>query len=637
MADGPTRLRLLNELSRSNDPVQRRIVVDALIAGSTTHHFSRPVGAEIHGARPALAPWHPATRDDALAYIQGCVEILLNFATGNDAVADAARSGLGQNLRSLASVGFIDLVEIAVCRIGPKCDTWPEALGALGDFLTYDASRVVPETIARIRSLIGQLTPQGLNARVRFLVTEMSWDYLRDDIETDHEQLYRRQVDAVRDFAAELLGQPEILKRLLPQLSCQGAPTDGRSPQRMTFPFGYAIAELADSPINWLKPIAEAVRDVPADSRDFDLLSGYLSGLPADYAAAVETFKQEAARSTDLAPALPFICRRLGIVASDIDLAQSSLLAGLLPPWRLTQWSFGGALARVDVQVVAPLFDQLLDHGLDGYCVSLDLMGMYAFGRLEVLEAFRPQLRKAAENLTRWSTLRPHAMEEHHFGGLMKWLLEKGREDPDACAVALALSRALDIDQKNILKDMIKPVMRLLLGSFPEISWQILGQAVLSDPVRAWRLGLLLGSRQSLSDERHHADILAIPEEALFAWCRANPGGAPAFAAAVVPILANYTHEVQEVSLHPWIARLLDEFGDNQEMLNALHGNIFSFSVWGSPTAYFALYEAPLARLRDEHSSLRVRRWAKGTLRDIIAESARIRTEDEEWEAQHQD
>ena len=635
-ADGPTRLRLLDELYRSDDPVQRRLVVDALIAGSTTHHFSRSTGAEIHGARPALSPWYPATGDDALAYIQGCVEILVDIATGNDAVADAARSGLGQNLRSLASVGFIDLVEEVVCRVGPKCDSWPEALGALGDFLTYDASKVVPETIARIRSLIDQITPQDLDARVRFLVTEMSWDYLRDNIETDHEQLHRRQVDAVRDFAAELLGQPEVLTRLLPQLSLQGSPTDGRRPQRMTYSFGYAIAELADSPIDWLKPIAEAVRDVPADSRDFDLLSGYLSGLPAGYAAAVETFKQEVARSTDLAPALPFICWRLGIVASDIDLAQSSLLAGLLPPWRLMQWSFGGALARVDVQVVAPLFDQLLDHDLDGYCASLDLMGMYAFGRLEVLEDFRPQLRKAAENLTRWSILRPNAMEEHHFGVLMKWLLEKGREDPDACAVALALSRALDMDQKNILKNMVKPVMRLLLGNFPEISWQILGQAALSDPVRAWRLGLLLGSRQSLPDERHHADILALPEEALFAWCCANPGGAPAFAAAVVPILANYSHDVQEVSLHPWIVRLLDEFGDNQEMLNALHSNIFSFVVWGSPTAYFALFEAPLARLGDEHSSQRVRRWAKETLREITAESARIRTEDEEWEAQHQ-
>ena len=49
----------------------------------------------------------------------------------------------------------------------------------------------------------------------------------------------------------------------------------------------------------------------------------------------------------------------------------------------------------------------------------------------------------------------------------MKWLLEKGREDPDACVVALTLSRALVEDQRNALKGMIKPVMRLLLGRFP--------------------------------------------------------------------------------------------------------------------------------------------------------------------------
>ena len=139
-----------------------------------------------------------------------------------------------------------------------------------------------------------------------------------------------------------------------------------------------------------------------------------------------------------------------------------------------------------------------------------------------------------------------------------------------------------------------------------------------------------------MPDERHRADILSLPEEVLFAWCRANSGGAPAFAAAVVPVLANYTYEVQEVSLHPWMVRLLDEFGDNEAMLNALHGNIFSFACWGSPTTYLALYETPLGRLRDEHSSLNVRRWAKATLRELAAETERIRTRDEEWEAERE-
>ena len=475
-ADGPMRLRLLDNLSCSNDPAQQEIIVDALIAGSATHHFSRSVGAETHGARPALSSWHPGTRKDVLSYLEGCVGLLVNFASGNDAVANAARRGLGENLRSLAENEFIDLVEEAVSAVAARCELWPEATEALRHFLSFDVPKLsendnVKEIRARIQSLIDQLEPLSIEARVRSLVTEMSWDYLLDDAETDHEQLHRRQAEAVREFAAELLEQPNTLRNLLPQLNSQGAPTNGRMPQRMTYIFGNAISGLSKAPIDWLEPIAEALRDLPQERRDFDLLAGYLAGLPGEYAATVETFKQRAAGDRNLAAALPLICWRLGIVASDISLALSSLHADLLPPWRLTQWSCGGALETVDSRVIAPLFDALLDHSDEGYRFALELVAMYAFQRLGVLEDLRPQLRKAAENLTRWSPLRPNSMMQHHFGVLMKWLLEKGREDPDACAVALVLSRALVEDQKNALKGMIKPVMRLLLGDFPEISW----------------------------------------------------------------------------------------------------------------------------------------------------------------------
>ena len=225
---------------------------------------------------------------------------------------------------ALLQNGFIDLVEEAVSRVAAQCELWPEAPEALRHFLTFDVPKLsendnVKEIKARIRSLIDQLEPLSVEARVRSLVTEMSWDYLLDDAETDHEQLHHRQVDAVREFAAELLEQPNTLKSLLPQLNCQGAPTNGRMPKRMTYTFGNAIAGLSKTPIEWLEPIAEALRDLPQERRDFDLLAGYLAGLPGEYAATVETFKQRAAGDRNLAAALPLICWHLGIVASDIE------------------------------------------------------------------------------------------------------------------------------------------------------------------------------------------------------------------------------------------------------------------------------------------------------------------------------
>ena len=293
----------------------------------------------------------------------------------------------------------------------------------------------------------------------------------------------------------------------------------------------------------------------------------------------------------------------------------SALRASALDSFHLLQWGGGGILAEVEAQAVSPLFAELIDHSLEGYAVALDLIGMYAFKRSEVLENFRPQLRKAAENLLRWSPSRLPVMVEHHFGDLMGWLLEKGRGDPDARATALALTKALVSSGDVGAERLIKPLIRPLLEGFPEIAWPILGHTVLSDPVRGWRLGYLLRGQIS-SEERHNAPMLSLPEDVLFEWCRANPDRAPAFTATA--------------------ARLLEEFGDHEDVLDAVGGNIRSYFGWGSPADYYVLYKTPLSRLRDEHPSARVRRWAKVMLREIDDLSDGIRAHDDEWHARHE-
>ena len=293
------------------------------------------------------------------------MELLVEFAAGDDDAADAARAGLGRNLRSLASDGFLELVEAIVHRVGPARDSWPEALEALGEFLRHQSLRVGPETVGRVRALVDELAPQSLDARVQSLVTEMSWDYLCDE-EQDHERLYRRQVDAVREFAAELVREPDILRRLLPCMSRQLEPREGRHPQRMTCPFGKAMADFADAPLDWLARITEALHDLPEGDRDFDLLSGYLIGINDGFPEEVASFKERAAESDVLAPAVPLVCWRLGIVASDIPLVLSALHAGRLPPWRLMQWTLGGVLRAVEAPAVAPVFDALIDHSVGG-------------------------------------------------------------------------------------------------------------------------------------------------------------------------------------------------------------------------------------------------------------------------------
>ena len=624
-ADRAARLSVLDEAIDTDDPPQRAIVVEALIAGAKTYGSSRLVGAETHGSRPALESWYPSTAEDATDYINGCVARLVEAAIQDDEAGIAARTGLGRHLRSLIGAGLISTVETVVGRLGDMSGQWTEALESLGHFLEYDASKMDGEIGDRVRALIADLQPKELKSRVQYLVTDMPWDFPCGE-KLDFDTRDRRKAEAVDTLAAEIVGHLEVLKDVVPRLS--------RGRQQMAFAFGRAIAceGPVGAPSDWLEQFSQAVVEVPEEERNFDLLSGYIAGIAEIHPELVNDFKQRAVRSPELAPALPLICWRLGITPSDIGLIINVFQEDLIPAWRLMQWRVGGRLAEVPAQAVAPLFDTMLDHSAEAFAAGVELMGMYAHGAPGALEGLRPQVRKAAENVARWGQSSGGAMYDHHFDQILTWILEKGRQDPDARATALCLARAIAnlTDWRDV--QIIKPIVPRLLSGFPEIVLPLVGQAIVSEPARAWLLEDVLGDQFS-SDPEQTPPILSLPEDVLFAWCHAYPDRVPAFAAAIVPVLTTHRVDTPDRSLHPVTVRLLDEFGDREDVLEAIGRNMHTFGWTGSVTTYFALYEEPLSTLRD-HPRHQVRRWASAMRRRLRAQIESARIEDEEQDAQ---
>ena len=178
----------------------------------------------------------------------------------------------------------------------------------------------------------------------------------------------------------------------------------------------------------------------------------------------------------------------------------------------------------------------------------------------------------------------------------------------------------------------MKPVVSPLLSGFPEIAWPIVGQAIVSDQGQAWCFESILGDRISSVKDQNPA-ILSLPEDTLFAWCRAHPDRAPAFVAATVPILTTYRIDAPERSLHPVVIRLFNEFGDRDNMLQAITCNMENFGWSGPLVNCYELYREPLRTLHD-HPKWQVRRWAKTMLRHLDARIKHACKRDEEWEAQ---
>ena len=618
-AGGDARLSLLEEVEDTSDVARCVVIVEALSAGCETYHSTRFAGAEAQGSRPAFESWHPATEHAAFTYITGCVTRLVRYARRTDRSGTTGRNKLAEQLGSLVSHGFIDVVEAAVDQVLAAVDQWPQALETLGGVIVYDSPDMDPDLVNRVRKLITKLQPKSLESRVRFLVTDMPWDYPREE-SLEFEVKQQRQLDAVRALASDLVTRPTVLAGFLPQLS--------HGNQRMAFCFGHAIAESSRTPLQWLEPMIAAILGVPDTERNHSLLSGLIFGIAEPFPNDVAAFKERAARSSELAPALPEICWQLGITSSDIALVLRAFSEGLLRPDRLTVWCTGGVLAKVPAPAVRPLIDAMLVHSAEGFAVAITLMHMYAHGIPDKLDGLRPQIRRAAANVTRWDMPQGHQTAEYDFEKITTWLLDKGRQDPDARSTALALARAL-VDVYGYQQTrVIAPVVPKLLSGFPEITWPLVGQAIVSDPQHAWRFQCLLGNVHSF-EHRENPPLLSLPEDTLFAWCHAHPDRAPDFVASILPFLTTYQADATDRSIHPVMARMLSDFGDRDSILHAIGRNIGSYAWSGSLTKYYALYKQPIHRLLT-HRQQKVRRWAQKMLRQLSAHIKEARNEDEE-------
>lgn len=623
-ADGDARLALFDELWGTADVTKKTILVDAL-TGALNPMVFRVVGAETQGAKPALSSWFPSSREAESKYVTGCIFRLAEIAGESGAdptVLTRASSGLGRELCALLSGGYLDAVEQAARQIAPAIGHWTTAAASLGQFLAYHAESVDPQTAARVRSLFTTLQPDTLNSRLRHLATAMPSDLLfGEKLEAD--ESLRRWEHALQELADDLAEAPETLAKSLPELS-QGEKSRVKN-------FGIVLGKTAGMfpPEKWLEQIERAAIEAPDGDRNLDLLCGYYIGTAKACPDMAAMLKKRMVESPVLARGLPSVCAGLGVVPADIHLAVGALQRRLLPAAQLAVWSWSGALHKLCPAQVAPLLDALMASSDDkALTIALDLTCAYSLDRPESLDRLRPQIRMCAKEYLKKGCPPTDASSAYDFEQLMGWMLRNGREDVDACATALDLAKLLVAGLGHVGADLPTSITCRLLSDFPEIVWPYIGAAIVSDRGQALLMEVVLGNKRG--DDT--SAVLSLPEAALLAWCHAHPDQAPAFAATVVPVLKV---DQDGSMLHPTLRRVVDEFGDRTEVLDAIERNIGTYSWIGPVTGYYERYVDPIGGLTT-HRIPTVRRWAQrmaDVLRARIEESRDKEAErDATWE-----
>ena len=109
-------------------------------------------------------------------------------------------------------------------------------------------------------------------------------------------------------------------------------------------------------------------------------------------------------------------------------------------------------------------------------------------------------------------------------------------------------------------------------------------------------------------------------------WCRKNSEVGPERIAHMMPLGIN---ENGAIKWHPFSKAIIDEFGDNDDVLSMLSSNMGSFGSVGSRIPYFTTQKLLLQELIT-HKITRVRKWAAKMLEYTEITINREKLEDEE-------
>lgn len=174
----------------------------------------------------------------------------------------------------------------------------------------------------------------------------------------------------------------------------------------------------------------------------------------------------------------------------------------------------------------------------------------------------------------------------------------------------------------------IQSLFDLLIDKYYSYIWDDLSNAIVTFDDRTFfdlklSLGLFSHKQKSLFVEEHESDIISL--------CDKYPEIAPS---RIISLLSTYNKDGSQ--LHPLILKLIDRYGNHQEILDEVGYNIGTYSGVGSRIPYLRKQIHALTPLKENHFN-EVRNWATSLINSLTNEIKKEQLNEEEFKALHGD
>lgn len=592
------RIKVIQWGLKQKHPNFLKIAISALGRGLINDSYTRMGGADKQGSGAPLEDYRP-NWDEIYEFWKVCLEILTDIACSESEYAFLAKENIANSIRSLLRDNELEIFTSISKVIECKGNLWPEALNNLKMTLSFEEN-LHADVVTRVNNLIDALTPKDIKHKLYLKVTKPEWDtYDKDE---DGHYIDKPMLNAVA--LAEQISEGKVeWEKYIPELLI--------GEQRQAFVFGKRINELSDKPLKIINIAISELKKIEREKQNPELIGGLLFG--AKDKINTSTIIDELIHDVDLQQHVFYLIKILTPSYSELLKLFVLIDKYKLPIIQFKNFQYGRALDNLSNDEIIDLCKKISEYDNAGKWTSLSIIFMYCYGSEERLNQSMGYLKELilSSNML-INNQNTYRLEGHHWSVIVEKILENREEEEFAIGIANQIVGFCEERNFNYgLDTYFSKVLSILFEKYFYVVWETFGKGIIGEYPYYFHLKNMLGTHNgNLSGKRGVAFLNADYYEFIIDWCKQNLEIAPQRIANMSPISIVSD---DAVTWHPFTKMLIDEFGDNDDVLRNLSSNMGSFGSVGSSVPYYETQRTILQELLN-HEKESVSNWASNML-----------------------
>lgn len=607
------RWRLIEWALNHNKNEYNKLALDAMRSGLSYGHFSRTSGAEVQGSKKLNdyqpKPWE--IRD----YWGKIISKLTLLAKSEGIFSELASDIIVGCLRSICYAGASDLIIPVVKEIAEfKKHEWVKGLDKIKETYKFDKKRLSNPEKQEIENLIKLLTKDDF--KTRFLTIINSYH-----LEDDETYSYDKVLEAVYQLADEFYSKQYNIEEYLNLFYSNNYVN--------AFPFGLRLYQLVKDEENWIENFinlsVKVLLNLEREKRNPTVLGGFIAESTDETKDKVYSILY---KDIELNSLLFYLLSVDKVGVKRLNLLFELVENGVCPISNFLIFNNSNALRNYSVNELKEFSDKLLRHGKEAYYIVFEIFSNHRNYDKEQKYIIHQILKECVKNIN-LSDEFGSKVDNYKWADVVCSILDKTNDIDFAISINDLIISSISHRLMSRHEYGIQRVYFILIQQYFTHIWHNLSKAFLSDTeefYKYWGLKNLLGSH--IGGVGNQIGILFNGDiDIIFKWCNQNKPEAPSRLASLVPVFGGQNNKYEE--WHPIALRLLDEFGDIEDVLSNLGANMGTYSWVGSAVPLLEAKKNLFSKVSN-HKFEMVSSWAKRNIFSLEQEIKFEKNQDEE-------